>query len=124
MNNNNYTETDCNFWMVINPPNNSIKIPVRTMDEVMIAMKTLAEIGNHPSIEESMIANCSGLEEYDSEIVEDSSDDPYSEWYDFDGNDVEFYWDLFVESDYKLRFEKTLKELQGASYNASTKENS
>lgn len=78
-------------WLIINPPSDPIYIPVKTLDEVMVAFSTLARIGNHPSIEQAMIANCSGLEYKDSE-------GDWVEFMDQNGEDIESYWYTYENS--------------------------
>lgn len=84
-------------WMIINPPDEPITIPVSTMNEAIVALKVLAKIGNHPDIDKAMVANVSGLEEYNEEEQE------WQEWYDYNGEDVEYYWQQ-AESDDNLTF--------------------
>ena len=79
-------------WYIINPPSEPIYIPVKTVDEVMIAFSALAKIGNHPSIEEAMTANCSGLEYKDSQ-------GDWVEFMDQNGEDIESYWYTYENSD-------------------------
>jgi len=99
-------------WTIINPPDEPITIPVNTMDEAIVALKVLAKIGNHPDIDKAMVANVSGLEEYNEKEQE------WQEWYDYNGEDVEYYWQQ-AESDDNLTF-NSFYILESEAINAST----
>ena len=99
-------------WIIINPPDQPIYISVNTMNEVIVALKTLAVIGNHKDIDKAMFANVSGLEVYDAE------NDFWEEWYDCNGEDIEHYWQQ-AESDDDLTF-KSFELLESEGDNAST----
>lgn len=100
-------------WMILNPPNSPIRIKVTNMNEVMRIFETLAAIGNDKSIKDSMFANCSGLEVWD----EEASD--YCEWYDANGEDVEYYWEKFQND--PLIFSQSFEQLEKGGYKDANK---
>ena len=91
-------------WIIINPPAEPFYIPVKTLDEVMVAFSTLAKIGNDSTIEEAMIANCSGLEYKDNQ-------GDWVEFIDSNGEDIEAYWYTYENSDKPYIFNQNLIDL-------------
>lgn len=98
-------------WIILNPPNSPIRIKVTNMNEVMRTFEALAAIGNDKTMKDAMFANCSGLEVWDNEAED------FEEWYDANGEDVEFYWQKF--QDCSTIFTQSFEQLEKEGYNAN-----
>lgn len=83
-------------WMILDPPSKPITIEVETIREVCIVFDTMVAIRNDLNYRDLFIcdADVSGLEYED--LGSNDEETGWSEFFDKDGNDIEYYYDLWT----------------------------